>query len=82
MDRPFREIHELYKILYQRAEAQKLKEEEEAKARENEQRDKGKQSTAKQVPSDASITPAVNNPGIQPSSMELEALEEAFEDMM
>lgn len=82
MDRPFREVHELYKILYERAEAQaaaekKRKEEEEEKAKN--ERNKGR-STYKPVSSDVSAS--TNGIGLQPSPMEAEALEEAFEDMM
>jgi hypothetical protein len=77
MDRPFREVHELYKILYQRAEAQqKEAEEREKKEKEEEQKKHQKNGSNKQQPTDASSTIPT------PSPLEMEALEEMFEDMM
>lgn len=81
MDRPFREIHELYKILYQRAEAQaaaeaKRREEEEKKAKEQE-----RAKNSARVPPDAMRMPA-NNVGMQPSTLDVETLEEVLEDMI
>lgn len=79
MDRPFREVHELYKILYQRAEAQqKEAEEREKKEKEEEkkrQRQNGQNNVRQQPPDAASTIPT-------PSPLEMEALEEMFEDMM
>lgn len=83
MDRPFREIHELYKILFERAEAQqaaekarKEKEAEEAKKRNEANRPKGINSGQymNDMLPDASTQ--------QPSPLEIEALEEALEDIM
>lgn len=77
MDRPFREVHELYKILYQRAEAQqKEAEEREKKEKEEEERHKRQGGPKRQKPTDAASTIPT------PSPLEMEALEEMFEDMM
>ena len=87
MDRPFREVHELYKILYQRAEAQqeaekarKEKEEEEARREREANRPKGINSyrLSDNKPSDASN----NSTMPEPSPFEMEALEDAFEEML
>lgn len=78
MDRPFREVHELYKILYQRAEAQQKAEEELQKKEQEEEKKRQSQSgqNSKQQPSDAIDTMPT------PSPLEMEALEEMFEDIM
>jgi len=87
MDRPFREVHELYKILYQRAEAQqeaekarKEKEEEEARKQREANRPKGINSYRL---SDNKPSDATNNSTMpEPSPLEMEALEEAFEEIL
>lgn len=88
MDRPFRELHELYKILYERAEAQKKadeerqrKEEEEERAKEKSEVDRGVRSPRihREPPPDAIRTTPDDN--IMPSPYEAEALEEVFEEM-
>ena len=85
MDRPFRELHELYKILYERAEAQqeaekarKEKEAEEERKRQQANRPKGINSGpySREPLSDAPSTIP------EPSPLELEALEDALEEMM
>lgn len=88
MDRPFRELHELYKILYERAEAQKKADEERQKKEEEEERARQKLKADENIapyqihrepPPDATkITPDDN---IIPSPYEVEALEEVFEEM-
>lgn len=87
MDRPFRELHELYKILFDRAEAEKRRrEEEEAKAKEEEERkrqseiNRGIKPKLNRMPPPDAIR---NNPSdIQtPSPLEAEALEDALEEM-
>lgn len=79
MDRPFRELHELYKILYQRAEAQQKAEEERAKEAEEAERIRKENSSRdipmKSLPSDASTIPT-------PSPLEAEALENALEELL
>ena len=81
MDRPFREVHELYKILYQRAEAQQ-KAEEERQKKEQEEENKRKRQVgptpqySKQQPPDAINTMPT------PSPLEMEALEDMFEEIM
>ena len=89
MDRPFREVHELYKILYQRAEAQqeaekarKEKEEKEAreKQRSNASNNKPYSQFASQQPSD--VSGIKNNTMPEPSPLEMEALEDALEELM
>ena len=76
MDRPFREVHELYKILYQRAEAQQKEAEEREKKEKEEEKKRQKGSPNKQQLTDATSTIPT------PSPLEMEALEEMFEDMM
>lgn len=78
MDRPFREVHELYKILYQRAEAQQKEAEERAKKEKEEEEKKRQRQNGpnRQQPTDAVSTIPT------PSPLEMEALEEMFEDMM
>lgn len=87
MDRPFRELHELYKILYERAEAQqkaeearKEKEAEEERKRKQAERPKGIRSNQymRDQPSDATSTSTIP----EPSPLELEALEDVLEDMI
>ena len=87
MDRPFRELHELYKILFERAEAQKkaeeeraAKEAEDAKKRRNEEHERNKvfPRINPMRPSDGN---QINLDNITPSPLEAEALEEAFEEM-
>lgn len=79
MDRPFRELHELYKILYQRAEAQQKAEEERAKEADESERTRKTNSSRdmpmKSLPSDASTIPT-------PSPLEAEALENALEELL
>jgi hypothetical protein len=70
MDRPFNEIHEIYRILYLRSEAQKKAEEE----REKNER-KNKQPTRQKTLTDVNNIP-------EPSPLEIEAMEDALEDMM
>lgn len=88
MDRPFRELHELYKILYERAEAQRKADEEKRKREEEEERAKEKSEVERGIrhpqihrepPPDAIRTTSDDN--IMPSPYEAEALEEAFEEM-
>lgn len=76
MDRPFREVHELYKILYQRAEAQQKEAEEREKKEKEEEEKRRKNGPKRQQPTDA--TSAIPTP----SPLEMEALEEMFEDIM
>ena len=71
MDRPFNEIHEIYRILYLRSETQKKIEEE----REKNEKNKDKKPTQKK-----SLTDGNNIP--EPSPLEIEAIEEAFDGMM
>ena len=88
MDRPFREVHELYKILYERAQAQQKAEEERKQKEEEEAR---KQAQQKRGPS--GFSPSYNRqpptdaiPNIstitEPSPFEAEALEDALEEFM
>ena len=88
MDRPFRELHELYKILYERAEAQqeaekarKEKEAEEERKRRESEKARGIRAPQyiRELPPDA-ITTESTIP--QPSPLEMEALEDALEEMM
>ena len=69
MDRPFNEIHEIYRILYLRSEAQKKIEEEREK---NEKKNK--------QPTPQTLTDVNNMP--EPSPLEIEAMEDAFDDIM
>ena len=87
MDRPFREVHELYKILYQRAEAQQKAEEERKKKEEEEERRRRRAESPKgisqphyikQQPSDVNNTSTIP----EPSPLEAEALEDALEELI
>lgn len=83
-DRPFRELHELYRIVYNRAEMQRLKDEEEKKREEEEKKselsksNKSKQTTKQ--PTDA-IGVRSNKNISMPSPLESEALEDALEEL-
>lgn len=90
MDRPFREVHELYKILYQRAEAQAAAEEERKKKEAEEEQAKRKAEASRgikppqlirQPPPDA-IQIKNNSTVPEPSPLEVDALEEALEDLI
>lgn len=71
MDRPFRELHELYKILFERAEAEKQKERMQMYQGRGPQLNRMPPPDAKRNPSDVST----------PSPLEAEALEDALEEM-
>lgn len=79
MDRPFREIHELYKLLYERAIAQQKAEEQRKKEEEKKERE------AKKGPHQRRYLPTdVNNkptPMPTPSPYEMEMLEDAMEEL-
>ena len=86
MNRPFRELHELYKILFERAEAQKKAEEERRKQEEKAAAEKEKAEVARgaKLPQIRRAPPpdAVTSPNsLIPSPLEAEALEEALEEM-
>lgn len=70
MERPFNEIHEIYRILYLRSEAQKQAEEE----REKKEKEKNKQPTQKSL-ADVNTVPEL-------SPLEAEAMEDALEEFM
>lgn len=81
MDRPFRELHELYKILFERAEAMRKKDEQERKEKEEKERREramNKQPYRPQPP-DVNRTPNESIP--TPSPLEAEALEDALEEL-
>ena len=82
MDRPFRELHELYKLLFQRAEAQAKaqKEKEEQERKEKLERDKYKHSKRRMLPPDAQGS-SPNNVIQTPSPLEAEAFEDVLEEM-
>ena len=71
MDRPFNEIHEIYRILYLRSEAQKKAEEE----REKKEKNKAKQPPYKKLTD-------VNRSIPEPSPLEAEMIEDALEELM
>lgn len=87
MDRPFRELHELYKILFERAEAQKKAEEERKAREEKEAAEKEKAEIARggRLPQIRRAPPpdaAKSSPNdLTPSPLEAEALEEALEEL-
>lgn len=89
MDRPFREIHELYKIVYERAEAQAAVEAarkaEEEEKRKNEERSNISRGAAKpqihrQPPPDAKIESYNSIP--VPSPLAASEIEDAIEEML
>ena len=71
MDRPFNEIHEIYRILYLRSENQKKIEEE----REKNKNDEDKKPTHQKPLTDVNHIP-------EPSPLEVEAIEDAFDDII
>lgn len=78
MDRPFREIHELYKLLYERALAQQKAEEERKKEEEKKEREARSNPQRRYPPTD------VNNKSTSmpaPSPLEMEMLEDAMEEL-
>ena len=80
MDRPFREIHELYKLLYERALAQQKAEEE----RKKEEEKKEREAARKGPPQRRYPSTDVNNkptPMPTPSPYEMEMLEDAMEEL-
>lgn len=91
MDRPFRELHEYYRIVYERAEAhakaEKERAEQEEKQREEEEnaerRKKGLPPlTRREQPSDASLLPNSKQGQIHMSSLEAEMYEDTLEELV
>ena len=86
MDRPFRELHEYYKIFLQRAEAQQKADEEARKKAEEEERRKNNKPFSNlppqynRLPTDVNESSSTTIPG--PSPMQAELLEEALEELM
>ena len=74
MDRPFREIHELYKILYDKAEV-RVKEEKERKEQERQEEEMKRRGQMPRKPADDL------NRSITPSPAEAAALEDVFEEL-
>lgn len=74
MDRPFNEIHEIYRILYLRSETQKKIEEE------REKKEKEKEKNKKPQPAQRPLTDVHNIP--EPSPLEIEAMEDALDEIM
>lgn len=89
MDRPFREIHELYRIVFLRAKEQEEKEKQRQQEEEKEKKEKEQSEIRRglrppqlkrEPPSDA-VT-VKNNKSLAPSSqLEAEALEDALEEL-
>ena len=82
MDRPFNELHELYRIVYLRAEAQ-AKAEKERQEKEEKEKANGKGGPKypqinRQPPTDVNNQPNQNQ---TISPLAAEAMEEAFEDL-
>ena len=91
MDRPFRELHEYYKLVYDRAEAhakaEKERAEREAKQREEEEnaerRKKGLPPLSRRAaPPDAKRIDTANDETPPMSSLEADMYEEAMEDLV
>lgn len=84
MDRPFKELHELYRIVFLRAEAQKKAEEEKQRQEEAEaRRERQKSGLPPQInrlPTDVRRPEQPKNNYI-PSPLEADDLEEALEEM-
>ena len=80
MDRPFNELHELYRIVYLRAEAQAKAEKE---RQEKEEREKGRKKGGPPHPQINRQPPTdVNNmPDLNLSPMAAEEMEDALEDL-
>lgn len=79
MDRPFNELHELYRIVYLRAEAQAKAEKERQEKEEREKKYKGGQSNRqinRKQPTDVNQPPNLNL-----SPMAAEEMEDALEDL-
>ncbi len=74
MDRPFRELHEIYRIVYLRAEASKAEE----KARLEEEK-KSKANSGR--PTDGGISNQSKTAKAPLSPLEAEAIEEVFEEL-
>lgn len=74
MDRPFRELHEIYRIVYLRAEAAKAAQE----AREEEEKKSKGQSNR---PTDGRISNQNKTAKAPLSPLEAEAFEEVFEEL-
>lgn len=85
---PFNEIHELYKIVYDKAEARAKEEEEKAKReREEEERKKQSERTAKGMPQLIKRNPVPtdgsnNKKSNSTSSFSSDDLEDAFEELI
>lgn len=88
MDRPFRELHELYRLLFLRAQeqaaAEKAKQEEEERKKNNEQkRPKPPGINYPQGYSRARLADATRKNSVSmPSAYEAEVLEDALEDLV
>lgn len=88
MDRPFRELHELYRILFLRAEAQAKKDKEEAEKKEREQKEEEQKNRPKGISQpmyykpDRQLTDVKQQNDLSaPSPLEAEALEDALEEL-
>lgn len=84
MNRPYREIHELYKILFERAEAQQAAEKARQEKEAEEEKKRIEANRPKGIKSNQYVNDTLPDASTiqQPSPLELEALEEALEDMM
>lgn len=86
MDRPFREVHELYRILYLRAEAQQKAEEERIKKEEEEAKKQQKQKGGPQrpTPTPSTMSTDVNQQELSPSMppIAMDELEDALDELM
>lgn len=85
MDRPFREVHELYRILYLRAEAQQKAEEERAKKEAEEAKRQNQMNRPKGIPNMPTMSADVNKePELSPPMppIDPEDLEDVLEELI
>lgn len=90
MDRPFRELHELYRILFLKAEAQAKKDKEEEEKKKQDEEDERKNNRPKGISQPMYYKPKQDkqladvkqqNDFSAPSPLEAEALEDALEEL-
>lgn len=77
MDRPFREVHELYRILFLRAQEQQRQAEEQRKKEEEEAKRNSQSKGQSTRPPDVNQT----SPSL-PTNMDMEDIQDALEEMM
>lgn len=84
MDRPFYELHEIYRLVFLRMQAEKERQEKEKKEEEAKRKAEAKRNAPRGIPPSYSIRPIdknKNSPSSHLSPLQAEELEDALEDL-